>query len=225
MLSDHDKKPTQGGSQDKIHLFSCDPTVFHDVLAPNELKVYSSLSARADKDRRCHPSYKDISADCHISVSTVFRSIKNLKQRGFIDVIPQNRKEIFGNNGRSVNLYILKNASPPSEAESPQSFPSLSGTLSPAPTPSRRKMVKKKACFFRRLPRKRKKHRHFPFFTAYMTPSPMSPAAPQRTMPRKKVTLKQRKKELFSRLTKWNRLHVYPTLWEKSKWFSQSIPP
>lgn len=225
-----DVKSSQNGAQDNIHLFPCESGILSHNLSPNELKVFSCISARADHERKCYPSYKDLATDCHISVPTVFRSVKRLREKGFLDVIPQTRNEICGNNGRSSNLYILKNIPPLPDAGISSPSPT-SGQGIPDARPTRtgrkkqRRKAKRKAYLIRKVRRNRRKHRHVHLFHVPMTPSPMSPVTPQRTMSRKKVTLKQGKKELCSKLTKWYRLHIYPNRLLTSKWGTSFLPP
>lgn len=101
-------------------LFKCGLNAFQHPLTPNEIKVYSYLSFRAGKDGACMPSKKDIAGDCSISVSTVWRAILRLYKAGLIEIRRQTRAEAFGNNGTSVNLYMLKSAhTAPQEPYSP----------------------------------------------------------------------------------------------------------
>lgn len=94
-------------SQTSIRLFRCAPASLKVNLAPTAVKVYAYLSFRAGKDGRCKPSKREIASDCKISVSTVTRALRQLRNNGLISIIPQTRQEVFGNNGKSVNLYIL----------------------------------------------------------------------------------------------------------------------
>jgi DNA-binding transcriptional regulator YhcF (GntR family) len=95
------------GSQPTIRLFRCTPASLKADLAPSAVKVYSYFSFRAGKDGQCKPSKREIASDCRISVSTVTRAIRQLRNTGLISVISQTRQEVYGNNGKSVNLYIL----------------------------------------------------------------------------------------------------------------------
>lgn len=90
-------------------LFPCKLSTFPRKLSANAIKVYTYLSFRADKNGTCEPSKKEIAADCRISVSTVGRAIKALKESSLIEIFPQTRLDMFGNNGTSVNQYVLKN--------------------------------------------------------------------------------------------------------------------
>jgi len=93
------------------------------------------------------------------------------------------RIETCGNNGTSVNLYVLKEV-PNKSDEQP------SADLKPAGS---------KGIFFTCLIA----------FLAFLTPSPMSPVTPHGTISRMKVTLKQRKEELISKLAKSILAHIY----------------
>jgi DNA-binding MarR family transcriptional regulator len=171
----------KNNSHAPLRSFKCSATSFHMNLSASELKVYSYLSYRAGKDSRCMPSKKDIATDCNISVSTVTRSIKGLQAAGLISVAQQSRAETFSNNGTSVNLYIL-NANQPIES-------------------SRHNIKIHPAFVLRKI--------LFSYLLPFLTPSLMSWVTPQRTISRIKVTLKQRKNTIISKLTKWYRLHKY----------------
>ena len=93
---------------DRPHLFPCRLDLGQYHLTAREVKVYSYLSLRAGEDGSCMPSKKEIAADCGISMSTVGRAIKALKESGLIEILPQTRLDVFGNNGTSVNQYVLK---------------------------------------------------------------------------------------------------------------------
>jgi DNA-binding MarR family transcriptional regulator len=90
-----------------IQQFRCDPAALQADLSPNALKVYSYLSLRAGKAGKTMPAKKEISADCNVSVSTVSRAIGALSAAGLIEVKRQTRMETCGNNGNSVNLYVM----------------------------------------------------------------------------------------------------------------------
>jgi len=171
-------KVSQNGAQDKPRLFRCSSVGFQVKLSPSEMKVYSCLSFRAGKSRQCKPAKRAIAADCGMSVATVTRAIRKLRKTGLITVIQQTRLECYGNNGNSVNLYIM-NARPDAQNRSGKHLTDLW-----------------KALFY--------------LFFVRLTPSPISPVTPHRTMSRMKVTLKQRKEYLISQLTKWYTMHIYP---------------
>ncbi len=176
-------KAPHGKSQTKPRLFKCESSAFHANLSPNELKIYSYISFRAGKDGQCLPSKKNIAADCGISVSTVFRAVKKLCQTGLLEVQSQTRMETCGNNGTSVNLYVLKDNT--------------------TDLPNEPLNISKKSAGNVNI-----KTSMIPFFLPFLTPSLMSLVTPQRTMSRNKVTLKQRKGYLISKLTKRNTVHI-----------------
>ncbi|OCN03402.1 hypothetical protein A7X67_10990 [Clostridium sp. W14A] len=91
-------------------LFPCRLNLFQHRLTACEIKVYSYLTLRAGRDGKCMPSKKEIASDCGISVSSVWRAVKALSNAGLLIVYHQTRKEAFGNNGTSVNLYLLNGA-------------------------------------------------------------------------------------------------------------------
>lgn len=95
-------------SEAKAWLFKCNPAVFRSNMSSIALKVYSYLSLKADKNGMAMPAKKDIAASCGISVSTVTRGIRQLRQAGLIEVHRQTRMKTCQNNGTSVNLYILQ---------------------------------------------------------------------------------------------------------------------
>lgn len=94
--------------QKPIRFFPCSPTAFTMKLSSMELKIYQYLIFRAGKVQTCKPSKKEIATDCCTSLSTVFRAIRRLCSIGLIEVQKLTRKEKYGNNGTSVNLYVPK---------------------------------------------------------------------------------------------------------------------
>ncbi len=87
--------------------FSVSAEVLKQSLSPVELKVYSCLSRRADENRQSYPSRKQIAKECHLSVTTVYRTIHRLKQKGFLCIDRQTRP----NGGTKQNLYTLLSVS------------------------------------------------------------------------------------------------------------------
>lgn len=185
-----DKGVSQNDLQAKVRLFSCASSTFQKDLTPNQLKVYSYLSARAGKDRRCYPPYKEIAKDCRISVSTVYRCVKKLCEYDFIKVIPQNRMETCGNQGRSVNLYLLKEVNTDGSDHNKTGGNVFEAEAVPEEKIKSAGKTANRSC--------RALHA---FFTPFLTPSPKSPMTPQITKSRN--NLKQRKKRVFSQVTKW----------------------
>ena len=130
---------------------------------------------------------KEIAVDCGVSISTVYRAVKKLTHEGLLDVIPQTRAKIFGNNGTSENLYVIKG-----QLSEPEG--GMSDICNDKASVEDRTTDIDSASFV---------------FLSKMTPSPLSPVTPHRTISRKKVTLKQRKKDLFSKLAKRYMLHIH----------------
>jgi len=78
--------------------------IYEYDLPSRAVTVFMYLSNRANKSKTCFPSVKRISADLHISKSTVFRALNDLEAVGLIK-----REERWRDNGaRSSSLYILK---------------------------------------------------------------------------------------------------------------------
>lgn len=170
------EKGVPGKPQKPIRFFSCSPAAFETKLSPVELKIHHYLVYRAGKEQVCKPSKKEIAVDCNVSLSTVFRAIRKLCACGLLGVQKLTRREHYGNNGTSVNLYSLKK-------------PVIS-PLSP------------------------QKHdwkilRLFCAFLSCLTPSPMSPVTPLRTISRRKVTYTLRDKEISTKVTKRNTVHKH----------------
>ena len=90
-----------------IRQFRCNATALQNDLSPSALKVYSYLSLRAGKGGKTMPAKKEIAANCGISISSVSRAIVALNAAGLIEVRRQTRMETCGNNGNSVNLYVM----------------------------------------------------------------------------------------------------------------------
>lgn len=77
-------------------------------LSPNAVKVYSYLSYRANTSGRCMPSKKEIAGNFSISLSSVWRAMRELINTDLVEIRHQDRMQTCGNNGTSVNLYVLK---------------------------------------------------------------------------------------------------------------------
>jgi len=178
------KRTSYAESQDKVHLFKCRSTAFTANLSSTELKVYTYLSLRASRDSFCFPSKKEIAVNCSISLSTVSRALRQLRHLELLEVRPQTREKLYGNNGTTSNLYILKESPP----IAPTDMPDIVEPTSPK-TGLKNVIIST------------------PLFL--VTPSPMSPMTSQRTMSRKKVTLKQRKEDLSSKLAKRILMHKH----------------
>lgn len=86
--------------------YTCKSELSSKTLTGTELKVYHSLSARANQNDECFPSSTQIAKDCGISVSTVFRCLKVLISKTIIKMKHQYRN-ITGKKAKSNNRYNL----------------------------------------------------------------------------------------------------------------------
>lgn len=175
-------------------------------LSPNAIKVYSYLSFRAGVDGQCMPSKKRISNDCSISMTTVWRALYELSNAGCLEIRRQTRLKTCGNNGTSVNLYLVKAVAGTADAVNEDintNSLSLSGH-SPSPLLS----WDKSQPIFPHILISSVLHDTLPDFTND-TP---------RTKFRKKVTINSRVKSLLSRLaalftkplTRFEENRIYP---------------
>lgn len=62
------------------------------------------------------PSKKEMSNDCSISMTTVWRALYELSNAGCLEIRRQTCLKTCGNNGTSVNLYLVKAIAGPSDA-------------------------------------------------------------------------------------------------------------
>lgn len=193
-------------------LFPCKLSTFPKKLSANEIKVYTYLSFRADKNDTCKPSKKEIAADCRISVSTVGRAIRALKESSLIEIFPQTRLDMFGNNGTSVNQYVLKKPvqGKPPESGNPTSDgeqPHASAETPEKPTEATGKALQEGMPF---TPEKKLPVPHRPIFRSFRLPLfqihffdrfddtlPHFISDTPRTRSRKKATINLREKSLF----------------------------
>lgn len=84
--------------------------IHEEVLASTELSntsklVYSYLSTMADKEGVCYPSQKYIADKLGISAKTIQRSIRQLSETGFIQVVKQKASSNMG--AFLSNKYVL----------------------------------------------------------------------------------------------------------------------
>ncbi|MCY1712847.1 helix-turn-helix domain-containing protein [Caproiciproducens galactitolivorans] len=223
-------KSKENSKQSPPRLFKCGLGVFKHPLTANEIKVYSYLTFRAGKDGECMPSKKEIAADCEISVSTVWRAISTLCRKGLIEVVPQTRADVYGNNGTSVNKYILrKDTGPDANADSgkeekpvssapvqPECDRSRPESFEPEGTPTAHNLCREMPVFCGQ------KHSETPqafsagssstcppfqpsFFTGFHDTLPNITDDTPRTMSRTKVTVNLRDIRLFSKVAGWYR--------------------
>ena len=74
-----------------------------DNLSHRARSVYEYLLKRADRERKCWPSLRTISADLALSKSTVKRAIQDLKNAGYLETEQRWRT----NGGKSSLLFRL----------------------------------------------------------------------------------------------------------------------
>lgn len=154
-----------------------------DCLSPNAIKVYSYLSYRAGATGQCMPSKKEIASDCSISLSTVWRALHELINADLIETRRQTRLQTCGNNGTSVNLYVLKSISEAVQAADPFPMP-VQNNLPTSP------FYQKNSLF------------HLPSSSFCLNDTlPHFIGDTPRTKSRKKVTINPRKKSNFEILT------------------------
>lgn len=192
--------PQKKDAQGKLQLFKCSPAAHQANLPANTLKVYTYLFLRASGTSEAFPSKREIAKGCQISTSTVFRAIKRLKNAGFLRIISQTRRGLFGNNGTTANRYILK-CPDPIESYTSSSNRSKKCEL---PAVNSAYVCRILIALFSGI----KHHKILPFFA--LTPSPVSWMTPLRTIPKTKT--KQRKEYNYSILPKRKILLLY------SKW-------
>ncbi len=167
------------GEPKRPHTFPLHLSTGKDCLSPNTIKVYSYLSYRAGTTGQCMPSKKEIADDCSISQSTVWRALHELISANLIEICRQTRLQTCGNNGTSVNLYVLKSMSEAAQAANPSPIPAQ-GSTDNLPVA----LFNQKYSFFYRLASFFCSNDTLPHFTGD-TP---------RTRSRKKVTVNPRKK-------------------------------
>lgn len=210
----------------KLQLFKCSPSAFQSGLSANAIKTYSYLSFRAGKEGQTFPAKREIAHDCKISLSTVSRCIKALKGAKLLEIVSQTRIETYGNNGTSVNRYILMSPQPELHKKSDDACSHSHTPLSDSFRQCRKTLLaaisraakssSSVSCKLPPLQSDAKMRRFFSvqrlktFFEQWMTPSPISSLTPQRTKPKRKI--KQRKKYFCFILPKRKILHLY------SKW-------
>lgn len=102
------KRSSSAKPQGQIRLFPCISMSLQKKLSPAELLVHHYLVFRSGKELSCRLSKKEIAANCGVSLSTVSRAIRKLCFCGLLEIHKLTRREKYGNNGTSVNHYILK---------------------------------------------------------------------------------------------------------------------
>ncbi len=167
--------------------YPCKTELAKLTLTGTELKVYHCLAARADKNKECFPSSKEIADDCKISISTVFRCLKTLVSKSVIKLQNQFRN-IVGKQAKGNNLYNL-------DCEMIQYITSHRAAVN---------YPEEKAFKTKQIPLSARFHPFlfllsFAFFLS--SPSHMSLMSPQRTISISKTILKKGR-SIYSKLTK-----------------------
>lgn len=76
-------------------------------LKSNTILVYFDLCARVNKENECWPSKRTVSKTCHVSVSTVTRSLRELEKAGMMVTV--SRYETNRHNRQTSNIYKIFN--------------------------------------------------------------------------------------------------------------------
>jgi GntR family transcriptional regulator len=74
-------------------------------LKSNTILVYFDLCARVNKENECWPSKRTVSKTCHVSVSTVTRSLRELEKAGMMVTVY--RFELNRHNRQTSNIYKI----------------------------------------------------------------------------------------------------------------------
>lgn len=73
-------------------------------LSYGAAKVYLQIARRCGKGSYAI-SRRSLSEDCKLSMSSITRIVRDLQTMGLIEVTPETRIEIFGNNGQTYNRF------------------------------------------------------------------------------------------------------------------------
>lgn len=181
----------------KCRTYACKADLSPKTLTGTELKVYHSLSARADHEQECFPSSTQIAKYCGISISTVFRCLKTLISKAIIKMKHQYRN-ITGKKAKSNNRYNLNcNIAPITEIHTektdrynPQE--NLTVDCNDCTQTSTNNHFSKIALYLKYV---------LSFIFSILSPSHMSSLSPLKTMTRNKANLKE-ERYIYSKLTK-----------------------
>lgn len=94
-------------------------TIHKLQIRSSAILVYYDLCRRTNKENECWPSKQTISKACHISVSTVTRSLRELEEAGMIATVYRFRSD---NNRQTSNCYKV--------FDTPQNFTNTENTES-----------------------------------------------------------------------------------------------
>jgi DNA-binding transcriptional ArsR family regulator len=81
--------------------------VYDFKLSASAQCVYFYLCTCADKDGFCFPGREKIHRETGLALSTISRSIKELKAKGLIDFAPRFQKTKSGTSRQTSNLYTI----------------------------------------------------------------------------------------------------------------------
>jgi len=79
------------------------PAIYESNLPSRCISVYLYLEKHGAKKKQCFHSMKTIASNLSLSRQTVFLAIKELNQKGYIEIEHQYRKS----GGKSSNIYKI----------------------------------------------------------------------------------------------------------------------
>lgn len=85
------------------HHYICEADAL-DKLSYGAAKVYLQIARRCGKGSYAI-SRRSLSEDCNLSMSSITRIVRDLQTMGLIEVTPETRRDIFGNNGQTYNRF------------------------------------------------------------------------------------------------------------------------
>lgn len=181
----------------KCRTYSCKAELSSKTLTGTELKVHHSLSARADQNQECFPSYTQIAKDCGISVSTVFRCLKVLISKAIIEMKHQYRnikgKQAKSNNKYNLNCEITQAATAHLEkTDIHNAQENFMANCKESTNTNKFNRFIRIALYLKYM---------LSFILSVLSPTHMSTLSPPKTITRNKANLKE-EKYIYSKLTK-----------------------
>ena len=88
----------------KVRGFSSSTKALTASVSATAYRIYDYFQLRAGAQQSFHESKRTIAAQCNVSVSTVSRVLRELRDAGLITIHSQSRKD---DNGAAENLYFL----------------------------------------------------------------------------------------------------------------------
>lgn len=98
--------------------------IWEKTISSSAFHVYAFLSWCADRSGACYPAVPEIARRCHISVTTVRKALRELREAGLVHSQTQHKPTKSGGRRQTANAYFLT-------AQIPHPPPS-----DPAPAPS-----------------------------------------------------------------------------------------